>query len=86
MENRGQADRRVRYSAQGAGYAFAFTSEQVVLSLAVPPDRLAEVVDAAKRTSTSITEIGAFTTGSAVRFADRDGRDLVIKKQGFTHF
>jgi hypothetical protein len=32
VENRGQTDQRVRYHAQGPGYAFYFTPEEVVLS------------------------------------------------------
>ena len=34
VENRGQVDKRARYMAQGAGYTFFFTPDEVVLSLA----------------------------------------------------
>ena len=56
------------------------------LLLAVPPDRVGEVFAVAKRAGTPVTEIGAFTAGSAVEFIDRDGRPLILEKPGFTHF
>ena len=37
VENRGQLDSRVRYSAHGSRYAFFFTSEEVVLSFEQAP-------------------------------------------------
>jgi len=56
------------------------------LLLAVPPDRVGEVFAAAKRAGTAVTEIGAFTAGSAIDFIDRDGGPLALEKPGFTHF
>ena len=56
------------------------------LLLAVPPDRVAAVLDAARQSGTSITEIGAFTTGSDLTFMDRDNQTLVFEKAGFKHF
>jgi thiamine-monophosphate kinase len=54
--------------------------------LAVPPDRVGEVVEAARRTGTAVSEIGAFSAGKRVDFVDRDGRSLPLGKPGFTHF
>jgi thiamine-monophosphate kinase len=56
------------------------------LLLAVPPDRVSAVLEAAKRTATAVTEIGTFTAGSEAGFIDRDGQPLALEKQGFTHF
>jgi len=56
------------------------------LLLAVPPDRVPAVLDAAKKTATAVTEIGAFAAGSTVQFIDRDGRPLALESRGFTHF
>jgi len=56
------------------------------LLLAIPPDRMAEALEAAKRAATAVTEIGTFTAGSATRFIDRDGHLLVLERPGFTHF
>lgn len=56
------------------------------LLLAVPPDHVGAVFEAAKKTGTAITEIGAFTAGSAADFLDRDGRPLALERPGFTHF
>ena len=56
------------------------------LLLAVPPDRVAAVLDAARQSGTSIAEIGAFTAGSDLTFMDRDNQPLVFEKAGFTHF
>jgi thiamine-monophosphate kinase len=56
------------------------------LLLAVPPDRLSDVFEAGKRTRTAVTDIGAFTAGSAVQCMDRDGQPLALEKPGFTHF
>ncbi len=56
------------------------------LLLAVPPDRVPDVLEAGKRTRTIVTDIGAFVAGSAVRFMDRDGHPLALEKPGFTHF
>jgi thiamine-monophosphate kinase len=56
------------------------------LLLAVPQDRVPGVLKAAKRTSTQVSDIGAFTAGAAVEFIDRDGKPLALEKPGFTHF
>jgi len=56
------------------------------LLLAVPPDRVSAVLEAAKHIGTAVTDIGAFTAESTIYFADRDGRPLALDKAGFTHF
>jgi thiamine-monophosphate kinase len=56
------------------------------LLLAVPPDRVAATLDAARKAGTALAEIGAFTAESAVDFIDRDGRLLALGRAGFTHF
>ncbi|HET6158186.1 MAG TPA: thiamine-phosphate kinase [Dongiaceae bacterium] len=56
------------------------------LLLAVPPDRVAEVAEVAKRAGTAIADIGTFTAGSAVHITDRDGHPLALERPGFTHF
>jgi thiamine-monophosphate kinase len=56
------------------------------LLLAVPPANVAAVCEAAGKTGTRITDIGAFTHPSAVQFIDRDGQPLAFERSGFTHF
>ena len=56
------------------------------LLLAVPPDRVAAVLDAARQSGTAIAEIGAFVQESGLTFLDRDNRPLAFEKAGFTHF
>jgi thiamine-monophosphate kinase len=56
------------------------------LLLAVPPDRVAAVLDAARQAGTAIAEIGAFVQESGLTFLDRDNRPLAFEKAGFTHF
>jgi thiamine-monophosphate kinase len=56
------------------------------LLLAVPPDRVAAVLDAARQSGTAVAEIGAFTQEPRLTFLDRDGQSLAFEKTGFTHF
>jgi thiamine-monophosphate kinase len=56
------------------------------LLLAVPPDRVAAVLEAARQSGTEIAEIGTFIQGSELAFLDRDNQPLVFEKAGFTHF
>jgi thiamine-monophosphate kinase len=56
------------------------------LLLAVPPDRLAAVLDAARRAGTAVAEIGGFVQESGLTFRDRDNQPLAFEKAGFTHF
>jgi thiamine-monophosphate kinase len=56
------------------------------LLLAVPPDRVAAVHDAARRAGTAIAEIGSFVQESRLTFLDRDNQPLAFEKAGFTHF
>ena len=56
------------------------------LLLAVPPDRLADVLDAARRAGTAVAEIGGFVQQSGLTFRDRDNQPLAFEKAGFTHF
>ena len=56
------------------------------LLLAVPPDRVGAVSNAAQRAGTRVTDIGVFAAGTAVDFIDRDGAPLVLERPGFTHF
>jgi len=56
------------------------------LLLAVPPDRVAAVLDAARQAGTAIAEVGAFVQESGLTFLDRDNQPLAFEKAGFTHF
>jgi thiamine-monophosphate kinase len=56
------------------------------LLMALPPDRVSSVFEAAKRAGTQLTDIGAITAGSAIDLIDRDGKPLALAKPGFTHF
>jgi thiamine-monophosphate kinase len=56
------------------------------LLLAVPPDRVAAVLDAARQSGTAIAEIGTFVQESGLTFLDRDNHALAFEKAGFTHF
>lgn len=56
------------------------------LLLAVPPDQVAAVLEAARQSGTSITEIGAFVQEPGLTFLDRDNEPLAFEKAGFTHF
>ena len=56
------------------------------LLLAVPPDRVTAVLEAARQSGTAIAEIGAFVQESGLTFLDRDNRPLTFEKAGFTHF
>lgn len=54
--------------------------------LAVPPERVPDVLQAAGKSRTPISDIGAFRVETSVDFIDRDGRPLALGKPGFTHF
>jgi thiamine-monophosphate kinase len=56
------------------------------LLLAVPPDRVSAVLEAAKHIGLAVTDIGGFTAESTIDFIDRDGRPLALDRAGFTHF
>jgi thiamine-monophosphate kinase len=56
------------------------------LLMSVAPGNVAAVSEAARKTGTRITDIGAFTHESAVQFIDRDGHPLALARPGFTHF
>jgi thiamine-monophosphate kinase len=56
------------------------------LLLAVPPDRVAAVLDAARQAGTAIAEIGTFAQEFGLTFLDRDNLPLAFEKAGFTHF
>ena len=56
------------------------------LLLAVPPDRVAMVLDTARRSGTAIAEIGGIVQEFGLTFLDRDNRPLAFEKAGFTHF
>jgi thiamine-monophosphate kinase len=56
------------------------------LLLAVPPERVPDVLAAARRSQTAIAEIGVFVPESGLTFLDRDHRPLAFEKAGFTHF
>ena len=56
------------------------------LLLAVPPERVADVLAAARQSETAIAEIGGIVQESGLTFRDRDGRPLAFEKAGFTHF
>jgi len=54
--------------------------------LAVPPDRVAAVLVAARQAGTAIAEIGTFAQEFGLTFLDRDNLPLAFEKAGFTHF
>ena len=56
------------------------------LLLAVPPDRVAAVLVAARQAGTAIAEIGTFAQEFGLTFLDRDNLPLAFEKAGFTHF
>ncbi|MGH6891934.1 MAG: thiamine-phosphate kinase [Dongiaceae bacterium] len=56
------------------------------LLAAVPPDRVSDTLEAARRAGVAIAEIGVLTSEPTVDFIDRDGRPLPLEKPGFTHF
>jgi thiamine-monophosphate kinase len=56
------------------------------LLLAVPPDRVAAVLEAARQSGTAIAEIGSIVQESGLTFRDRDNQPLAFEKAGFTHF
>jgi thiamine-monophosphate kinase len=56
------------------------------LLLAVPPDRIAAVLEAARQSGTAVAEIGTIVQESGLTFLDRDNRPLTFEKAGFTHF
>jgi thiamine-monophosphate kinase len=56
------------------------------LLLAVPSDRAAAVLDAARQTGTAIAQIGTFVQESGLTLLDRDSQPLAFGKAGFTHF
>jgi thiamine-monophosphate kinase len=56
------------------------------LLLAVPAERVPDVLAAARQSQTAITEIGVFVPESGLTFLDRDNRPLAFEKAGFTHF
>jgi thiamine-monophosphate kinase len=70
-----------------ASIASALTGgDDYELLLAVPPDRVAAVFEAARKTGTPLAEIGVFTAESGLDFNDRDGQPMALGKPGFTHF
>jgi thiamine-monophosphate kinase len=56
------------------------------LLLAVPPERVPDVLAAARQSRTEIAEIGVFVPESGLTFLDRENRPLAFEKAGFTHF
>jgi thiamine-monophosphate kinase len=54
--------------------------------LAVPPDRVPDVVEAARKSGTAISDVGLFRAETSVDFIDRDGEPVLLGKPGFTHF
>ena len=56
------------------------------LLLAVPPERVPDVLAAARQSQTAIAEIGTFMPTAGLTFLDRDSRPLAFEKAGFTHF
>jgi thiamine monophosphate kinase len=52
----------------------------------VPPDRVAAVLDAARKADTAIAQIGTFVQESGLTFLDRDNQPLAFEQPGFTHF
>lgn len=56
------------------------------LLLAVPPERVAAVYEAARQAGTAVAEIGAFVQAPGLTFLDRDNQPLAFEKAGFTHF
>ena len=56
------------------------------LLLAVPPDRVAAVLEAAQQSGTPIADVGSIVQESGLTFRDRDNQPLAFEKAGFTHF
>ena len=56
------------------------------LLLAVPPDRVAAVLEAAQQSGTAIADVGSIVQESGLTFRDRDNQPLAFEKAGFTHF
>lgn len=61
----------------GEDYELLFTS---------PPGRKGDVREISAALDILITEIGEVVSGPALAMLDRDGREVSIKKKGFTHF
>jgi len=56
------------------------------LCFTVPPRKRQPVQELAAVCGTPVTEIGRMEAGSGVRVLDRDGRELALKRSGWTHF
>ena len=61
----------------GDDYEIAFT---------VPRAKRDEVLAAAQRTKTQVTEIGRVVKGAGAVLLDDGGREILLAKKGFTHF
>ena len=73
------SDRRalIRAATAGDDYEIAFTA---------PPGQCAAIAAAAKRSDTSITEIGRVNRGNGVALLGRDGRPIKVRRAGWEHF
>lgn len=56
------------------------------LCLCLPPGRVAEVSDLAKRTGCPLTKIGRIREGRGLTCLGQDGRPILLRRTGFDHF
>jgi thiamine-monophosphate kinase len=61
----------------GDDYEIAFTA---------PSARRDEVLQAARRVGTAVTEIGRVEAGSGVALLDSSGREIPVSRKGYRHF
>ncbi len=56
------------------------------LLFTVPPARLETAWEAARRSEVSIAAIGTITTPRKITFFDATGREIALRRSGYTHF
>lgn len=70
-------DARVSAATAGDDYEIAFTA---------PPGAMNAVRQAAQRTATAVTQIGRVVANEGIAFLDESGREIAVKRRGYTHF
>ncbi len=81
-----QAFIAVRDAVPSAAQASLFAGDDYEILTAIPPDSIPQFTADARAASIAVTDIGRFTTGTAVRLQGRDGSDMDFGMSGWDHF
>jgi thiamine-monophosphate kinase len=73
----GSLNARASAATAGDDYEIAFT---------VPSSGAGAIREAAQRTATEVTPIGRVVAGAGIALLDDSGREIALKRRGYTHF